>query len=167
LSDPQRNFKHDPKHDPLCSPESGARSAAPLVASPTIQLLYFGTVASLIGLIVLCAAWELWLAPLRPGGSWMALKALLLLLPLYGVVKRDVYTLQWSSMVILLYFTEGVVRGFSDRDQLSSWLAWGEAGLVCVYFFCAIFYLRPYKRAAKHMAADAIQKAVQKSAQHE
>ena len=35
-------------------------------------------------------------------------------MPLHGVIKRDIYTLQWSSMVILLYFTEGVVRGWSD-----------------------------------------------------
>jgi uncharacterized membrane protein len=88
------------------------------------------------------------LAPLKPGGSWLALKAAPLLLPLYGVWKRDVYTLQWTSMMILLYFTEGVVRGWSDR-QLSAWLGWGEAASSCVYFVCAIMYLRPYKRAAK------------------
>jgi len=29
---------------------------------------------SLIGLIFLCLAWELWLAPIRPGGSWLVLK---------------------------------------------------------------------------------------------
>jgi hypothetical protein len=59
------------------------------------------------------------LAPLKPGGSWLVLKAAPLLLPLVGVWKRDVYTLQWTSMMILLYFTEGVVRGWSDRGQLS------------------------------------------------
>ena len=43
--------------------------------------------ASLIALILLCAAWELWLAPVRPGGSWLALKALLLAWPLPGVLR--------------------------------------------------------------------------------
>jgi hypothetical protein len=32
-------------------------------------------VGSLLALIALCLAWELVLAPLRPGGSWLALKA--------------------------------------------------------------------------------------------
>src|SRR5574343_577184 len=70
-------------------------------------------VTSTVGLILLCLAWELWLAPLRPGGSWLALKALPLLLPLRGVWKQDVYTMQWSSMFIFFYFTEGVVRATS------------------------------------------------------
>ena len=29
---------------------------------------------SLVVLIFLCLAWELWLAPLRTGGSWLVLK---------------------------------------------------------------------------------------------
>src|SRR5690606_28653235 len=33
----------------------------------------------LIGLIALGLAWELWLAPLRPGGSWLVLKVIPLL----------------------------------------------------------------------------------------
>lgn len=110
---------------------------------------YHGSLASLLTLIALCIAWEWALAPLHPGGSWLMLKILPLLLPLRGVFKRDIYTLQWSSMLILMYFIEGVVRGFSDRNQLSSMLGWSEAALVCVYFFCAILYLHPYKKAAK------------------
>ncbi|HEX2531962.1 MAG TPA: DUF2069 domain-containing protein [Burkholderiaceae bacterium] len=123
---------------------------------------YVASVASLAALIVLCVAWELWLAPLRPGGSWMALKALPLLVPLRGVLKRDLYIMQWSSMLILLYFIEGIVRATSvvgiDRG-LSSTLAWVEVGLVTVFFFSTIFYLHPYKQAAKKLAQQAIQKA--------
>ena len=70
--------------------------------------------ASLIALILLCAAWELWLAPVRPGGSWLALKALLLAWPLPGVLRKNRYTMQWASMFILLFFTEGIVRATSD-----------------------------------------------------
>ena len=43
---------------------------------------HWGAVASLLALILLTLAWELWLAPLRPGGSWLVLKAAILLLPL-------------------------------------------------------------------------------------
>lgn len=115
----------------------------------------------LLLLIALCVAWELWLAPLRPGGSWLVLKALPLLLPLRGVLKRDVYTMQWSSMLILLYFTEGIVRATSDRVATSITLGWVEVALSCVYFLCAIMYLAPYKKAAKEIARQAIRKASQ------
>jgi uncharacterized membrane protein len=68
--------------------------------------------------------------------------------PLRGVIKRDLYTLQWSSMVILIYFAEGAVRAWSDASELSRMMALGEVALVCVYFACALLYLRPYKKAA-------------------
>lgn len=123
------------------------------------KLFHVGAVASLLALIVLCIAWELFLAPLRVGGSWMVLKVLPLLIPLRGVIKRDIYTLQWSSMLILLYFIEGIVRANSDTVPLSAGLAWAEAGLVVIYFICAIYYVRPYKKAAKQLARQTIQKA--------
>jgi uncharacterized membrane protein len=119
---------------------------------------YVGTVVSLLALIALCIAWETILAPVRPGGSWLVLKVLPLLIPLRGIVKRDVYTMQWSSMLILLYLAEGVVRGMSDSG-FSAILGWIEVALVAVFFACILSYLRPYKRAAKELARQAIQKA--------
>lgn len=121
------------------------------------KTLYAGAVASLILLIILCVAWELVLDPLRPGGSWLVLKVLPLLLPLRGVLKRDLYTMQWSSMLILLYFAEGIVRATTDKG-LSSTLGWVEVALACIFFFCTILYLRPYKKAAKELARQVIQK---------
>ncbi|MBY4898779.1 DUF2069 domain-containing protein [Cupriavidus sp. AU9028] len=112
------------------------------------SLLYRTGLASWLALIALAVAWEWFLAPLRPGGSWLLLKALPLLLPLRGLFARDRYTMQWSTMLILLYFTEGVVRGASDRAP-SSLLAWVEVALTLCYFFAIIFYLRPYKRRAR------------------
>ncbi|MGO4326816.1 DUF2069 domain-containing protein [Cupriavidus sp. 2TAF22] len=103
---------------------------------------------SLIALILLCIGWEWFLAPLRPGGSWLILKFLPLLLPLRGVLARNRYTMQWSSMLILLFFTEGIVRATSDRSP-SSTLAWIEVALSLLFFFATILYLRPYKRRAK------------------
>jgi uncharacterized membrane protein len=126
--------------------------------SPTQKICYVGAAVSLVALIALCVAWELVLAPLRPGGSWMVLKVLPLLLPLRGVLKRNIYTMQWSSMLILLYFTEGVVRANSDQG-LSATLGWIEVALTCAFFLCAILYLRPYKQAAKKLAQQVIQKA--------
>lgn len=126
--------------------------------TPVQKIYYYGAVASLLALIALCVAWELFLAPLRPGGSWLVLKVVPLLIPLIGVLKRNLYTLQWSSMMILLYLTEGIVRASSDQG-FSATLGLIEVALVCIFFFCAIFYLRPYKKAAKKLAQQVIQKA--------
>lgn len=96
---------------------------------------------SLIALIFLCVAWELWLAPIRPGGSTLVLKALPLLLPLMGILKGRRYTYQWAPMLVLGYFTEGVARAWSDTG-LSAWLAGVETMLSVAFFFAAIFYAR-------------------------
>ncbi|QIM49515.1 DUF2069 domain-containing protein [Pusillimonas sp. DMV24BSW_D] len=105
--------------------------------------------ASLIGLIALGLAWELFWAPLRPGGSLLVLKVLPLLLPLRGVLKGNVYTMQWASMLILLYFMEGVVRAYSDPNAMSAMLAGVEIVLSFVFYICALMYLRPAKKAAQ------------------
>jgi uncharacterized membrane protein len=122
------------------------------------KIFHLGAICSLIVLIGWLVAWETVVAPLHPGGSWLALKAVPLLIPLRGVLKRDIYTLQWSSMVILLYFTEGVVRAWSDTLALSRYMAMGEVALVLIYFICALLYLRPYKKAAKKLAKELLDK---------
>jgi len=114
--------------------------------------LRYGASAALIALIVLCLIWELWLAPLRPGGSWLVLKVLPLLLPLRGVLKGSLYTMQWASMLILIYFMEGVVRVYSDPSPASATMAGIEVLLTLVFYLCAIFYVRPAKRAFKASA---------------
>ena len=96
---------------------------------------------SLIALIFLCLAWELVLAPIRPGGSSLAFKALPLLLPLMGILKGRRYTYQWAPMLVLAYFTEGVVRAWSDKG-VSAWLAGAEVVLSVVFFFAAIYYAK-------------------------
>lgn len=126
--------------------------------TPALVRLHRASTASLLLLILLCVLWELVLAPLRPGGSWMVIKALPLLAPLPGTLRRNIYTMQWASMMILLYFTEGVVRAWSETG-LSQWLAGGEILLSSIYFFAAIFFLRPYKRQAKRLAREAIERA--------
>jgi uncharacterized membrane protein len=124
----------------------------------TQQRLHLISSISLVLLIVLCILWELVLAPLRPGGSWMVIKVLPLFAPLSGTLKKNVYTLQWASMFILLYFTEGVVRAWSDHG-LSQILAGLEVVFSTTFFICAIFFLRPYKKAAKNLVSEANRKA--------
>ena len=57
-------------------------------ASPN-RALHKAAVAALLALIVLCVAWELFLAPLRPGGSWLVLKVL----PLLAVIRKLTLTI--------------------------------------------------------------------------
>jgi uncharacterized membrane protein len=90
-------------------------------------------VASLLGLIVLGLLWELWLAP--TGSGMLAFKVLPLAFPLAGLLKRRLYTYRWVSLLVWLYFTEGVVRATSDRG-LSVWLATIEV-LLCLMLFAA------------------------------
>jgi uncharacterized membrane protein len=120
------------------------------------KLFHWGAIASLALLIIWNVAWEMWLSPLKPGGSWLVLKAVPLLFPLLGVIKRDIYTLQWTSMMILIYFIEGVVRAYGDK--VTPWLGWGEVAIVVVYFMCAILYVQPYKKAARQAARELLEK---------
>jgi uncharacterized membrane protein len=107
----------------------------------TERAAWLGAVSSLIGLIFLGLAWELWLAPLKPGGSWLVLKVLPLLAPLFGVLRGKRYTFQWSTLLIWLYFTEGVVRAYSDSGAAAR-LALLEVVLSLAYFASAVAFLR-------------------------
>ena len=112
-----------------------------------IAALYFACVASLIALIFLGLAWELWLAPLRAGGSLLALKVLPLLLPLFGILRGNIYTYQWSAMLILAFFAEGAVRAWSDHG-LSARLALAEIALALAFFSACVLYVRLAARKA-------------------
>ncbi|CPN46663.1 DUF2069 domain-containing protein [Bordetella pertussis] len=118
--------------------------------NPTLRR---GAVACLLALIVLCVAWETVLAPIRPGGSWLFLKALPLAFPLRGVLLGNLYTFQWAAMLVLLYLMEGVVRAMSDPAPLSAALGGVEIVLSGGFFLCAILYVRPAKRAARRSRA--------------
>ena len=105
-----------------------------------------------MALILLCVLWETWLAPIKPGGSLLFLKALPLAFAVRGVAKGNIYTMQWSSMLVLIYLMEGVVRVMSDPPGPTILMAWGEILLSSVFFLSAIFYVRPAKQAFKRGA---------------
>ena len=109
---------------------------------------WLGASATLCALILLCVAWELWLAPLKPGGSWLVLKALPLLAPLFGVLHARRYTFQWSTLLIWVYVAEGATRAMTDRG-LSAQLAMAELALALAYFACAVVFLRATPASAR------------------
>jgi len=98
-------------------------------------------------LCILCIAWEWFLAPLRPHGSFMVLKCLPIVFLLPGLYRGANYQLQALSMIILLYFLEGISRLF--EKGLNPWLAGIELILSSVIFFAVLKYLGPLKKAAK------------------
>jgi uncharacterized membrane protein len=102
--------------------------------------------ALLVALIFLGLAWELFLAPLRPGGTWMALKVLPLLAPLFGVLHGKRYTYQWSTLLIWLYAAEGATRMYTDSG-LAAGLAALELALSLGYFASAVVFLRSSREA--------------------
>jgi len=102
---------------------------------------YLAACASLIALILLCLAWELKLAPIKTGGSWLVLKCLPLLAPLFGILHGRRYTYQWSSMLILLYLVEGVMRA-ANSSSTERLLAGVEIVLALSFFVSAIGYVR-------------------------
>jgi uncharacterized membrane protein len=112
------------------------------------KLRRFST-GALLALIVLCVLWETVVAPVRPGGSWLLLKALPLAFALRGVARGNLYTCQWTAMLLLLYVMEGAVRVMSDPVPLSRLCAGLELALAVSCFLSLIFYVRPAKRARK------------------
>ena len=118
---------------------------------PVVALTRRLAVGSLLGLILLGLAWELWLAPLRPGGSWLALKVLPLCVPLAGLLKNRMYTYRWLSLLVWLYFTEGVVRAWGDKAP-GSWLALTQVVLCTLLFAACALHVRLRLRNAKTVA---------------
>jgi uncharacterized membrane protein len=107
-------------------------------------------VAAFVDLFILCAVWEWFISPLRPGGSWLILKGIPLLFAIPGIWKGKVYTMQWASMLILLYVTEGLVRILETGTNF--WLALLETVLATTAFVCLLIYLKPIKKEAKSLA---------------
>ncbi|QXZ08305.1 DUF2069 domain-containing protein [Comamonas sp. Y33R10-2] len=105
-------------------------------------------VGSLLALMALCVAWELWLAPIRPGGTLLFLKAAPLAFAVIGLLKRRMYTYRWMSLLVWMYFTEGVVRAWSDPAP-SRWLALIEVALCVLLFIACAAHVRLRQKAAK------------------
>ncbi|MGH8688604.1 MAG: DUF2069 domain-containing protein [Burkholderiales bacterium] len=117
------------------------------VAADPLRALRLAASGGLVGLVLLGLAWEMWLAPLRPGGSFLALKAAPLALALPGILSGRRYTYQWSSMLVLAYFAEGVVRAWSERGA-SQVCAIAEVALSLAFFAAVVAYARRTRAGA-------------------
>ena len=138
----------------MSNPVPPPSAPVPNAPSPTARRTRAVTLAALLALTALCLAWELWLAPLRPGGSWLALKALPLLLAVPGVLRYRMATYRTLALFVWLYFVEGVVRATSDRAP-SAWYALAEAVLVVIVFVACTAHIRLRLREARLHSAPA------------
>jgi uncharacterized membrane protein len=111
----------------------------PTPADAVTRLARAFALAALLALIVLGLAWELWLAP--TGSGTLAVKVLPLVLCVAGLLRHRLYTFRWLSLLIWLYFLEGVVRATSERG-LGAALAMAEVVLSLSVFMVCGGYIR-------------------------
>jgi uncharacterized membrane protein len=104
--------------------------------------------ASLLALALLEVLWELWLAPLKPGGSWLALKAVPLLALTPGVARGRVRARQWTLLLLPWYGAEGVVRTFSESGR-QALCAGAAAALALAALAAGLGWFRAQGRAAR------------------
>ena len=112
---------------------------APLPPPAVVRFTRTAALAALVALIALGLAWELWLAP--TGSGTLALKVLPLVLCLAGLWRHRMYTFRWLSLLLWLYFMEGVIRATTERG-MSMVLAIIETALCLVLFACCSVYIR-------------------------
>ena len=112
------------------------------VEPPSLVRMLNGSTLCLCAIVIL---WELWLAPVRVGGSWLALKAAPLALALPGLLRRTRYTRQWLSLLLPFYAAEGIVRAFSEPGRVRM-LALTELSLAGIGFVMIMLLLRKRRR---------------------
>jgi uncharacterized membrane protein len=92
------------------------------------------TVALVAALVLAEILWETVLAPIRPGSSWLALKALPIALLWPALARGSRRAGQWASLLLPFYFAEGIVRAVSEagRHAMAAALAAALAALAFV-----------------------------------
>src|SRR5512139_1374549 len=110
---------------------------------PTARVALLG----LIALALVSFLWEMWLAPIRPGGSWLALKALPLALLVPAALRGTRRALQWLSLLLPFYVAEGVVRGVTESGR-HALVAWVAAMVAAATFVALLAWVRSSRRDA-------------------
>ena len=124
------------------SPTVSGTSRKPVLPAPERVLP-----AAVLALCAILVLWEIWLAPIRQGGSWLALKALPLGLALPGLFRRRPYTRQWLSLLLPLYAAEGIVRAWTEPGRIRM-LALTEIVLALAAFAAIMAAARAGRRTA-------------------
>jgi len=102
-------------------------------------------VAGLVALTLLELLWETLLAPLRPGGSWLALKALPLALFLVALLRGSTKARGMLALVLPFYFAEAAVRAWTEPGRHGV-VAAGAALVTLATFVAMLAWARQAKR---------------------
>ena len=146
----QGSAQSSARHGAEDSAEDSAQASANNEPEPMVRHARAVVLGGLLALIALGLAWELWLAP--TGSGTLALKVLPLVLCVAGLLRHRMYTFRWLSLLIWLYFMEGVVRATSEQG-LGAVLASTEIALSVFIFAVSGLYIR--RRLRKTVAAAA------------
>src|SRR5436190_2779676 len=68
-------------------------------------------------LVLWLILWETVLAPVRPGGSWLVLKALPLALVWPGIARGRHRSRQIASLLLPFYFAEAIARAVTEPGR--------------------------------------------------
>lgn len=135
--------------------------APPRAPDAIVRSTRAAALAALLALIALGLAWELWLAP--TGSGTLALKVLPLVLCVAGLLRHRMYTFRWLSLLVWLYFMEGVVRATTESG-VSQLMAVLEIVLSLVLFVVSGIYIRWRQRNGAALAAAEKAKAAGEAA---
>jgi uncharacterized membrane protein len=106
------------------------------------------SMAAVTALMLLELLWEIWLAPLRPGGSWLALKALPLALLWPGLARGERRTRQWLTLLLPFYLAEAIIRAVSESGR-HAMVAWMAAALAAVAITALLATFRGSRRQGR------------------
>jgi len=122
----------------------------------TMQRARAASLAALGALVLLGLAWELWLAP--TGSGTLALKVVPLALAFAGLLRHRMYTYRWLSLLVWLYFFEGVMRAVTEPGIVRV-LAILEIALTLVLFASCVRYIRWRLKNAPKSDAEGVGQA--------
>jgi uncharacterized membrane protein len=128
------------------------QSPSPTTPDPSVQRARALAFVSVVGLIIVGLAWELWLAP-TGSGTW-AVKVLPLLLCIGGLMRHRLYTFRWLSLLVWLYFLEAIVRAITEGGW-SQAMALLQLVLSLVLFGACSLYVRWRLQNGRRLAAEA------------
>ncbi len=94
-----------------------------------------------------------WLAIQQSSLAWLG--ALLLALPIPGLLRERIYTYQWASMLVAFYSALWLAEGYARPDQRLE--SFGIAAVAAVDFVSLVMFVRwrQRERPAPAAASDA------------
>lgn len=131
------------------APDAPAAAVQPPIADGGVRAARAVALAALVALIALGLAWELWLAP--TGSGTLAVKVIPLALGVAGLLRHRLYTFRWLSLLVWLYFMEGVVRATTESGP-SQVCAAAEVALCLLLFAAVAAYVRRRLHVARRTA---------------